>query len=61
MTDNTDKIKSIGEAIELLKVRVSDFQRKLDDEKAEEFLRRCKQRGLISTFVGDKDYKPESS
>jgi hypothetical protein len=56
-----EKIKSIGEAIELLKVRVSDFERAIADEKAIAFLKRCKQRGLISTFVGDKDYKPESS
>jgi septal ring factor EnvC (AmiA/AmiB activator) len=64
----TDKIKSIDEQIQELAFEISQFAADISrfeqeeaNEKAEEFLKRCKQRGLISTFVGDKDYKTESS
>jgi hypothetical protein len=55
-----EKIKSIAEATERLKVRITDFERSLAEEKSIAFLKRAKKAGLISTFTGDKDYKPES-
>ena len=57
MTDITEKIKTIREATERLKVRFADYERGIADEKAIAFLKRCKRRGLIQSYVGDPDNK----
>lgn len=56
----TDKNRTIDELLNILEVKITDFQRKLDDEISIAFLKRAKKAGLIETFVGDPENKDAS-
>ena len=55
----TDKNRSIDELLNILEVRITDFQRALGEQKAERYLIKAKKFGYIHSYKGDKEGKQE--